>query len=138
MTEITLPWGWSLYYSKTDVDIFLTQIIVVGIRLDKKWIEISHLLLIEKKNLTLKMIKYTIFLHGFRQNNTLISDKYDKYYIISKMCFYMGNIFFSKNSPCFTIRTHFSPLKAAYIRLIYYIILCKGIQIWTLLVTDFY
>lgn len=35
-TEITLPCGWPSYYSKTDVDIFLTQIIEVGRRLDKK------------------------------------------------------------------------------------------------------
>lgn len=48
------------------------------------------------------------------------------------MLLYGECIFFSTNLPCFTNRVHFSPLKAAYIRLIYYIILCKGIQIWTM------
>jgi len=96
----------------------------------------------EKKKIDSENDKiYDFPIHGFLQNNTLKSDKYDKYYVISKMCFYnMGNtFFFSMNSPCLTNRAHFSPLKVAYTPLIYHAkLLCRGIQIWTLSVTDFY
>jgi hypothetical protein len=72
--------------------------------------------------LTVKKIKYTIFLHGFLQNNTLKSDKYDKYYIIFKMCFYIEIEFFLYELHVNKSHTFFTVESCIYTQLIYYIL----------------